>query len=358
MSDDTRRTLERIAARVPVPEPASDRLYRRRDRKQRTRRIAAGVLAIAITLLSIPVLLRAFGGQEHPAQQPTDIFSGLGGWIAYGFEPGAGPVGIFAVDPLQIENTVQLSPVGGQPLAWSSDGSKLLIQSDIPGGKGASTLWVLGADGSQKTLLRADGHHWIGGASFTPGGSDVVYAYSNSDSSQMGIFEVDARGGTPRLLRQGRPAPDGTRFGLNLPAVSPDGSTIAYLDGGGDHDNSLRLMDADGSHVRILLPDTGVMRGAVTGGLVWSPDGSQLAFGSGYTPDEIWVVNADGTGLTRRIIHAKSPSWSPDGTQIAFENKNLRTNGHGLMIADVDGTNRRSLSFAEPGPWNPLPRST
>ena len=118
-------------------------------------------------------------------------------------------------------------------------------------------------------------------------------------------------------------------------------------------------MDADGSHVRVLLPDIGVMRGAVIGGLAWSPDGSQLAFGSGFSPDKIWVVNADGTGLTQRIINAKFPNWSPDGTRIAFQNMNkdslLAT---GLAIADADGSNRRSLAFARPGPWNPLPHST
>ena len=161
--------------------------------------------------------------------------------------------------------------------------ARSLIQSDIAGGKDGSILWVLGADGSQTTLLHADADHWIGGASFTPDGSEVVYAFSASDSSQTGIFEVDARGGTPNLLREGRPAPDGTRFDLSWPAVSPDGSTIAYIDGGGDHD-SLREMDADGSHVRILLPATGVLRGAMDGGLAWSPDGSRLAFGTGTPP--------------------------------------------------------------------------
>ena len=208
-----RRTLERIAGRVPVPEPASDRLYRRRDRKQRTRRITAAVLAIAITLLSIPVLVRAFGGIEHPARPPNGIFSGLGGWIAYGFQPGEGLVGIFAVDPLQIENTVQLSTRGGQPLAWSSDGSKLLIQSDIPGGKGASTLWVLGADGSQTTLLRADGDHWIGGASFTPGGSDVVYAYCTRTRVRWGSSRSTRAGARRVCSARVFPRPTGTGSG-------------------------------------------------------------------------------------------------------------------------------------------------
>ena len=48
MTDNSHRTLERIARRVPVPEPAYERLLRRRDRKERNRRISAAVLAIVL----------------------------------------------------------------------------------------------------------------------------------------------------------------------------------------------------------------------------------------------------------------------------------------------------------------------
>lgn len=100
MTDSSHRTLERIARRVPVPEPAYDRLLRRRDRKERSRRVSAAVLAIVLTLLSITGLMRAFRDSERPATEPTPtpadtgIFSGMGGWIAYGDRDG-----IWAVDP-------------------------------------------------------------------------------------------------------------------------------------------------------------------------------------------------------------------------------------------------------------------
>ena len=35
--------------------------------------------------------------------------------------------------------------------------------------------------------------------------------------------------------------------------------------------------------------------------LVWSPDGRRLAFEMGYGPYSIYVVGADGSGLTRVI---------------------------------------------------------
>jgi Tol biopolymer transport system component len=61
----------------------------------------------------------------------------------------------------------------------------------------------------------------------------------------------------------------------------------------------------------------------------WSPDGSRIVFydgaGSvsyGAGDSHIFVVNADGTGLTR-LTHGDSeadyhPSWSPDGHAILF----------------------------------------
>jgi len=54
----------------------------------------------------------------------------------------------------------------------------------------------------------------------------------------------------------------------------------------------------------------------------WSPDGTQLVFtgfSNGFT--DLFIINRDGTGL-RRLTHDKyadlHPSWSPDGRMIAF----------------------------------------
>ena len=60
------------------------------------------------------------------------IFSGMGGWIAYGNgvfygDTHFGTVGIWAMDPKRKRIRKQLSTDPGEPLAWSNDGSKLLI---------------------------------------------------------------------------------------------------------------------------------------------------------------------------------------------------------------------------------------
>jgi TolB protein len=78
----------------------------------------------------------------------------------------------------------------------------------------------------------------------------------------------------------------------------------------------------------------------------WSPDGTRLAFGAfGENDLQVYVVNADGTGLTQ-LTHdprtALNPSWSPDGSQIAYLSTQ-RNNGWTLYVMNADGSDPHSL---------------
>jgi MYXO-CTERM domain-containing protein len=352
MTDNSHRTLERIARGVPVPEPAYERLLRRRDRKARNRRISAAALAIAIAVLSISGLMRAFRAPQRPATKPspTGIFSGLGGWIAYG-DANA----IWATDPERQGVRKQLSTYLGEPLAWSSDGSKLLILRQIgDASAGRGQLYVLNADGSQTLLVDAAGRYSLSGGSFSPDGSQVVYARG------PGVYTVDAEGGTPRLLLSDPPRlypiMGRVRRPLFAATFSPDGSQIAYFAGWGDHDNTLMLMNAQGKGSRVLWKDDGSLRDwALLGSLVWSPDGKLLAFDAGYVPDTTFVIGVDGSGPARLIGPATNPHWSPDGSRISY---NVVHDPLGpIAIANADGTHVQSFGFGASGPWNPLPRT-
>jgi WD40-like Beta Propeller Repeat len=360
-----RTTLERIGDRVPVPEPAFERLLRRRDRKRRNQRLTAGVIAIIVALVSFAALIRPFSMVERPADEPTlpptpeGIFAHVGGWIAWGNLSTEGPQhkhrpqGVWAVDPTRPNDPkarIQLSDAPGEPLAWSSDGSKLLIwrvrrlEGPAPPPPLWTGLFVLNADGTETKLVghRPGAPYIFPGGSFSPDGSKVLFA------TLGGMYTVDADGGTPRILAAG---------GVN-PTFSPDGTKIAYFDIREGPGHTLRVMNADGTGDQVLLDGQAVdcyypsteIRPA------WSPDGTHIAFSCHEHEHGIRVVGADGSDLRTVIRNGLNPYWSPDGSRIAFSLPSAGGYRVGrLAIANADGTHIQVFGYpAHAGPWNPL----
>ena len=100
------------------------------------------------------------------------------------------------------------------------------------------------------------------------------------------------------------------------PALSPDGSTIAFRserDGGG-----IFLMGASGESPR-RLTDFGYDP-------AFSPDGKEIVFATGTAAPQgegyrsvLWIADV-ATGKARKLFEGgKYPTWSPSGTRIAFE---------------------------------------
>ena len=96
---------------------------------------------------------------------------------------------------------------------------------------------------------------------------------------------------------------------------------------------------------------------ADSGWAVWKPGGDKLAFESNHTdpdPDDtnaindIFTMNPDGSGIVK-LTHSDdvsdTPDWSPDGSQIAFGSD--RDDGawrREIHVMDADGTNVRRLT--------------
>ena len=128
-------------------------------------------------------------------------------------------------------------------------------------------------------------------------------------------------------------------------AWSPDGRRIAF-DSDRDGNTEIYVMNADGSGVTRLTNHDA--RDSVP---AWSPDGRRIAFQSYRDGNlEIYLMNADGSGVTRLTDNDAqdgTPAWSPDGRRIAFYSMRDGNTEIYVMNADGSGVTRLTHNGAE-----------
>ena len=264
--------------------------------------------------------------------------------IAFGLD-GSGASSIYTVRPngsglrrLTVPPTRQQLGGDSGPV-WSPSGRRIVFERDL-------TYW--GSDRFRLAAVPAAGGL---ARQLTKGPFDAMPTISPS-----GRRIAFVRGGATAALytmdRFGRHAARLLSDGLDVsPAWSPDGKTIAFsrlADPSLPIDQAtLYLADANGSHVR-PLGDATVMGVSPS----WSPDGRKIAFVSFADHDdpacpadscppsgEIYVVGADGTGLARlttSMADDEHPTWSPDGSRIAFASGfELESQGHAPWLVTI-----------------------
>ena len=126
-----------------------------------------------------------------------------------------------------------------------------------------------------------------------------------------------------------------------FPEWSPDGQTVAFHNNPEELGGSFEifLVVADGSGVTRRLTDMTSL-GLAALNPTWSPDGKRVAFNSqdALGNRDLWALNVDGSDLVQLTSDAANeaqPDWSPDGRRIAF-NSNRSGNAE-IYVMPSDG---------------------
>jgi dipeptidyl aminopeptidase/acylaminoacyl peptidase len=181
---------------------------------------------------------------------------------------------------------------------------------------GVRNVWVARAPGWRAapiTKFHADDGQEIGEIAWRPDSAGLVFTrggdanrrgeFPNPDSNPAGvrqeIWMASVAAGSVKLA-------DG-----HLPAISPDGATVAWILNG-----QVWAMPLAGHPAQLIHA-----RGSAVS-LCWSPDGARLAFTSDRG-DHAFIAVYDVHEKSLRFLDPsvdtdQSPVWSPDGKQIAF----------------------------------------
>lgn len=355
---DVRIILERGVGGATPPPDAFERILRRRERKQRNKRIAAGVVGIAVfvaAIVAVGVAARDSGQQPASSGTTGPSLAPTGSTAPSGEPPLAGPEYELILDAGSPDYVLDLDTGAMTPLpgaiirsgeyrpwngryAASPDASTLAFVAQDDDGR--FQIFVANLDGTEIRQVTHDPVAAISPA-WSPDATMIAYEGSSGELGVPALFVLDVvTGETTKVIDVSPGAWDAA------PTFTPDGSSLLYSD-----------LDSDVSVVRIVLVAGGestilfgqrpgsVGEGPLyVGGMRYagnasmSPDGSLVTMmgDTGGSGAFRVVANADGSGLRQIPGRESNPAgaWSPDGSRIVCATDDGEPGG-GLKVVDI-----------------------
>ena len=239
----------------------------------------------------------------------------------------------YSPDGKSIAYQVQLEDKSGELHIWNLETNRdsLVIRTknaDLAPAWSPSGQWIAFRnrveDNTEICLIRPDGSGLKNltqnpaadvAPSWSPDGRQIAFV-SNRDGNYelFQIYVMDAGGSNQHRVYYSQAT-------SGWPSWSPDGRSIVFANDKEDNRSG-------NFEIFIIEPDTGeperrlTFRRRYDVSPVFSPSGKRIAFASNTDGNhEIYVMNADGTGLlrlTRDAADDSAPHWSPDETKIVF----------------------------------------
>lgn len=214
----------------------------------------------------------------------------------------------------------------GEVAAVSRDGKLLAFRAK---GKSGAPIAVVRTDGrGRRNLSRGI----CNSPDWSPSGKSVVYAYWDGED-RYAIILQPLHGKRRALVRVDTDA----GHGVLAPVWSPRGRWIAYLEYQNGYDRyDLYLVRPNGTRRHRLARDVGAF--------AWSPDGRRLAFA---LSEDVAVIGVDGRGFTRLHVGLwpRALRWSPDGRQLALAVRTGEDPAQ-IWVVGADGTGLSRLTSA------------
>ncbi len=218
--------------------------------------------------------------------------------------------------------------------SFSPDGQRLVVvEADgdyESAGPDSTSLWVIGADGSDPRRLtdgpRDDDPAW------SPDGRVIAYAGNAGGGYDAGqVMTVPVDGGSPQ------PLVDGDGFGDRAPSWSPDGETVAFIriESPAELEKStVWTVGADGSNPQPVALVPGARK------VDWHPDGKSLLVSTFAGLGRLYAVDVDSGHVQHIGDQTVLGAWAPDGESIFFYTQEGATRPSWWRLAEgrvVDG---------------------
>jgi Tol biopolymer transport system component len=278
----------------------------------------------------------------HPSWSPDgkQIVAGAE-WVGVHSNKSTNPSALWIIDVATGAKRLLTEGDAAQP-SWSPGGERIAYWYWSTEGRG-DIATIPAAGGAPVRITSQDSVDW--NPVWSPDGKYIYFASDRGGSMNLWRIAVDEK--TGKALGEPEAVPTPSRYALSV-SFSRDGKSLAYV--------------RYESLANIQSVPFDASSGKVTGAPVWvtrgftgvshpqlSPDGERyVARWPRLTQEDIAVFNKDGSNwraLTDDKFQDRRPRWFPDGQRIAFTSD--RSGVNQIWSINADGTGLKQLTFAE-----------